>query len=169
MRHIYRMTLALVIVFGTGALGHRSVAQEATPAAECPTLTEAEVIQLVESYFTATEADDEATIEEILAEDVVHNSTLQTSGAENQPGNADEIALHNAAGPQDFTIDEIFGDEDQAAVRFTVSLGGGAISVSGIAIFKIECGEVSEIFQESTALGAALAGAAGGATPAATT
>ena len=148
-----------MIVFSTGSAS--IAAQEATPAAECPTTTEDENIALVSRWYEEVwNASDLTVIDEILSDDY----TRYRAGIPfaNAAGIDDDIAwvedLRAAFPDLTFSIEDIFADGDKVAVR-TIATGtqmgpmddmGGApateraMARENLAIWRVACGELVE-------------------------
>jgi hypothetical protein len=166
MRHLHRSLLFFVLVLGSILGFQQAVAQDASPAADCAQLSEAEIGTLAENYLIAVETGDAEQIDEILHDDVSHNLD---DAANNVPGNDDEIVVYGSLGEIDFTIMELLVSEEtqSATILYSFSFMDGQVTGTAIAIVELECGQVKDIHQESTALGALLVtGVAPEATPA---
>ncbi len=154
-----RYLMLFFVLIGALLAFQPATAQDATPAAspadDCAPLSQGEVAALAESYLIAVESGEDEQIDEILHDDVSHNLD---AAAANEAGNDDEIAVFGTLGEIDFTIEELLVSEEtqSASILYSFSFMGGEISGTAIAIVELECGQVKEIHQESTALGALL-------------
>lgn len=158
-----RRALIGLMSFGliaTAVVGGRGVAaQDATPSA-CVTTTEEENIALATAYIEAVEAMDLAAIDDLLADDFVHNQDRY--GQPDDPmSNADE---HNLAVMFEMiypgsvtTLDHVIADGETIVVASTLTITqthldpsaepvtlAEPLEVKSIGIFVIECGEIVE-------------------------
>ena len=169
------------------------IAQDATPAAECPVTTAEENAALVTLYWQEAVWGDQGIIAEVVAPDEIHHWGIggETTGFE---AFSERWALFVAAFPDlEFTVDQVVVEGDMAATRWTaigtqrgewqgIAPTGREVSWSGINVFRIECGLIAESWGEADHLGlrqqlgatdvppamATPAGAPSAATPAAT-
>jgi ketosteroid isomerase-like protein len=161
---LFFATLLACLLGLTAVAGNVGVsAQEATPEGDCRAYTEDELVAIAESYFAAIEAEDIETIDALLHEDVTHNQTDLTGGT-NDPGNEDELQQLEATGTVDYTIEATFVDEDTVIIRYTFSIDdvyGESVEATGLSVFRFECGQIIEMYQESTGFGLFLGGVGG--------
>jgi predicted ester cyclase len=165
MRIAYRRLLAGALL-SMGLIGMslapRVSAQDATPAGgDCAVTTSDENVALVLSFLDATQtvdddadtSDEQATMDQALADDVAYD----VDGMTNAPGNDDEIAyfLSNAAAFADFsyTIDNTIANDDMVAVSFTFHVAeqsipgataGATADANAVFIARIACGQIAE-------------------------
>jgi len=159
MRTARPTAMLLSIALGTVLIGAAPVAAEdASPATggECVASTAEENVALVRSFYDAIAADDEATMDALLADDVTHNANRLDMPSD-PTSNADEIMLVTAMdrlyeGSED-VIETIFGADGMVAVETTRTITGHALAGQPaklsapfafhiITIYGIECGEI---------------------------
>ncbi|MFB6218581.1 MAG: ester cyclase [Halobacteriaceae archaeon] len=119
--------------------------------------------QLVRRYLDAFNDKDRETLSELVADDVVeHGTHWEVEGFEEFMGYVEE----NVDTFADYTgsTDEMVAEDDTVVVRYTVSgvhdgeyLGieptGREVEWTGIAMYRIDDGEIAEIWLESDQLG----------------
>lgn len=160
------LALGLVVI-GLGGFvsfqGTVASAQDATPAADCRATTPEENTMLATEFLMAAEANDTEAMDGFLAEHVTHN----VPGVENQPGDEDEIAMHQASAAlfsdYTFTIDQTVAEGSNVVVFFTFNVNAhdipGATSqeatMEAVLYVEFECGEITEMYQLVDQLGLA--------------
>ena len=159
--------LGLALLFGGSPA---ATAIQATPdanmAAECPSTTEDENVAIARRWHEeAINLDELDVLNEILAPTVVHHAAggfPDTTGAEGV------IAMMSQFPPAfsdlHYTIDFVVVQDDLVVERYTATgtqdgpLGdippsGRAATWTGINIFRLECGRITEVWSEVDALG----------------
>ena len=141
------------------AIASISTANTAT-AQDCPTTTAEENVSIVEQYIQEVTAGDVAAAEEVVDDDFEHN--LSRGGIE--VGDLSAGTLVERA--PDVTVHDIFGSGENVAVRYSFPVSGDAVEgapsdasaeVTAIAIARVECGEIQEVWIEHDDFGLALA------------
>jgi predicted ester cyclase len=162
MRRFVLVALA-VVTLGIGARGDTSplaVAQDATPAAECPATTPEEnkdlVRRFVEEVYTQR---DPSRVDAFLADDF--NRTSPHRPHTNEPGNADDAARVERSLVEfpdyESTIEELIAEDDKVMVLMRIrgthqgdfaDLGveatGRAAEWWSVIIWRVECGLLAE-------------------------
>jgi predicted ester cyclase len=157
-KRLRNLVLSLLVV-GLGGFvtlnGSAVLAQDATPAVECVETTPEENAKLATDFLKAAEVNDTEAMDSYLAEHVTHN----VPGVPNQPGDEDEIAMHqsNAVLFSDYsyTIDRTVAEGNSVVVFFTFNVNAheipGATSeeatVEAVLYVEFECGQITEIYQ----------------------
>jgi ketosteroid isomerase-like protein len=156
------------VVFGlalaiAGLVPAVAIAQSPTAGGgDCPTTTPEENLTIVETYLAALDSGDEAAIDAALHDEFSHNLSRGGMEVPNEPGNADELQQFGDAGGSEvaFTVDDIFGSGDRVAVRYSFDVAPEAVADStatdpviatAIAIVRIECGAIREMWVETDA------------------
>jgi steroid delta-isomerase-like uncharacterized protein len=187
--------LAACSLFGSLALPV-SAAQDATPAAECAVTTPEENAELARAYWDEAVWGPQGKIAEVVAPNEVHHWGIAgtTNGFDEF---AERWALFNTAFPDlKFNVDLVTATDDMAATVWTatgtqegewqgLAPTGKTVSWTGINVFSIACGQITESWGEadhvglrsalgatdvpalptSEAMAAGTPGAEGGATP----
>jgi steroid delta-isomerase-like uncharacterized protein len=161
-RSVIVMIFAASLLLIPGPLA--TVAQEATPMAECPVTTPEENEEIVTQYWEEVWWGDQGTIAEIVSPDEVHHWGI---GGDTMGMDAfnERWALFFEAFPDlEFTVDLVFADENLATTLWTATgthrgewLGIAPtereVSWQGINIFRIECGLIVESWGKADHLG----------------
>jgi steroid delta-isomerase-like uncharacterized protein len=163
------MPLAAALLLSTsGALiAETGLAQEATPAAECPLPTPEENVALVLRWFTALAAGNSAEVAAVAAPDLIYHAP-----APQLPPQTDAAETWANKRLQDFpdlevTVEQVFSAGDMAAsyVRFAGTHSGDAEDARGVPAtglptewvsmvnFRVECGKIAEVWSVSDDLG----------------
>ncbi|MEZ4563469.1 MAG: ester cyclase family protein [Thermomicrobiales bacterium] len=155
--------LAACSLFGTLALPV-SAAQDATPAAECAVTTPDENVELARAYWTEAVWGPQGKIAEIVAPNEVHHWGI-VGTTEGFDAFAEGWALFNTAFPDlKFSIDAVVATDDMAATAWTatgtqegewqgIAPTGKTVSWTGINVFSIACGQITESWGEADHLG----------------
>lgn len=155
--------LAACSLFGSLALPV-SAAQEATPAAECAVTTPEENAELVRAYWAEAVWGPQGKIAEVVAPDEVHHWGIAgtTNGFDEF---AERWALFNTAFPDlKFNVDLVSATDDMAATVWTatgtqegewqgLAPTGKTVSWTGINVFSIACGQITESWGEADHIG----------------
>jgi len=119
---------------------------------------------IVRRFFEAFETNDVATMNEVLAPDLVAYSH-QTPGPQNRGDHVQGIRMWNAAFETRFTVEEQLAEADTVATRVRMSAvhsrgdfqglppTGKQIAVGGISLERIKDGKIVERHVESDFLG----------------
>ena len=160
MRFVQRVLLVgtLFVLTALGiSQGPAAVAQDATPAGDCPATTPDENVAIVTAYLIAFEAQDDAAIDAALADDYADNVDRYTAPVDDTT-NQDEVSLAHALEQyypgSAYSIVDIFGAGDKVAVTVNFTVTGHMLTgelvmletpleVEGISIFTIECGMIA--------------------------
>ena len=144
-----------------------SVAQEATPAADCPATTPDENKELVRRWFAALSGDAAQDFAELAAEDIVYHDPspeepAQTGGTEEWAGDreqdypdlnvvVEQMIAEDAtvASYQRYTGAQVGDVEEEMGVPAT----GLQTEWVSMGIFRIECGQIAEIWSVADDLG----------------
>lgn len=143
------------------------VAQDATPAAECPTTTPEENKELVRRWFEALSAGRGEELAALAAPDVVYHDPSPQKQA--QTGGVQDWASARAQDYPDLdvTVEQIIAEGDMVASyqRYTGTQQGDiedqrgipATGLStewvGMATFRVECGKIAELWSLADDLG----------------
>lgn len=157
--------LSLVALMSVASLAPRAaIAQEGTPAADCPVLTSDELESLARStLFEAYSIDDTAPVEDVLADDYTHHFGLgeTVTGAD---AYLEYLAMIFEAIEYEtpISIDAIFVDEDDQVVIGSWTHTGTQVgdlagyppsdepaTFTGITILRFECGQLVEGWAET--------------------
>lgn len=162
MSLLVALTLIVGAVSGAG-LAAGAARQGATPtSADCPSTTPAENEALVARWYDeAINEHDTAVLDEILAEDIAHDS----GAFPDEPGPRFIMEALFVGFPDiTQTMDEVISVDDTVVVRWTATgthtgefqgyaPTGESATWTGINIFQIECGRIASITTELDALG----------------
>ena len=155
--------LAACSLFGSMVLP-ASAAQDATPAAECVTTTPEENTELVRAYWDEAVWGPQGKIAEVVAPDEVHHWGIAGT-TEGFDAFAERWALFNTAFPDlKFTVDLVTATDDMAASVWTatgtqegewqgIAPTGKTVSWTGINVFAIACGQITESWGEADHVG----------------
>jgi steroid delta-isomerase-like uncharacterized protein len=142
-----------------------AIAQEATPAAECPETTAAENEAMARRWFEeALNGADLAVLDEILAEEFTyHSAALGEVTAEEA---AEKVLGPILTGFPDahYTVEEAFTGEDVVTLIWSArgthtgefqgyAPTGNTAKWTGINVYRFACGRIVEAWAESDALG----------------
>ena len=158
------VVLGLVLAgFGT------AVAEEATqgpsPAAGCPTTSEEENEAIARRWHEeAINGHDLGVLDEIVAEDVVHDAA--TFQEDRGPEWSRRVlgALFGGFPDVRHTVDEVLTEGDLVALRWTATgthegefqglePTGGQATWTGIIVYRMECGRIAAVRSEADGLG----------------
>jgi steroid delta-isomerase-like uncharacterized protein len=155
--------LAACSLFGSLVLPV-SAAQDATPAAECAATTPEENIELVNAYWTEAVWGPQGKIAEVVSPDEIHHwGVLGTT--EGFDAFAERWAIFNAAFPDlKFDVDFATATDDMVASVWTatgtqegewqgIAPTGKTVSWTGINVFAIACGQITEAWGEADHIG----------------
>jgi predicted ester cyclase len=124
-RSVFVATAALLLTLGLFAgVSRRGVAQDATPAADCPVTTPEQNKALVQRFIDEVYlARNPAAVDEFLADDF--NRTNPARPHSNEPGNEDDAA-RVARSLEEFpdltsTVDQMIAEGDKVMVLMTIS------------------------------------------------
>jgi predicted ester cyclase len=149
-----RKLISYALAMLVGSVGY---AQTAAASEHCPATTAEDNIDIVERYIQATIDRDMEVVKDLLHEDLSHN--LSRSGIEYGEVSPEELANRT---PKDLTIHQVFGDGDRVAIRYSVPVTSEAVQqaakdqtgeLNAIAITRIECGKIREVWIEQDVLG----------------
>jgi hypothetical protein len=145
----------------------RGVAQEATPAADCPATTPEENKELVHRWFTALSGGTGDDVAELAAADIVYHDPSPRDAS--QTGSTEEWASDRAQDYPDLqvTVEQVIAEGDMVASyqRYTGTQQGDiederGVPATGLAtewvsmgLFRIECGKIAEIWAVADDLG----------------
>ncbi len=155
--------LAACALFGSLALPV-SAAQDATPAAECAVTTPEENVELARAYWDEAVWGPQGKIAEVVAPNEVHHWGIAgtTNGFDEF---AERWALFNTAFPDlKFNVDLVTATDDMAATVWTatgtqegewqgIAPTGKTVSWTGINVFSIACGQITESWGEADHVG----------------
>jgi steroid delta-isomerase-like uncharacterized protein len=159
--------VALAIALFIPLLPARGVAQEATPAADCPATTPEENKALVERWFAALSGGASEDVANLAAADIVYHDPSPRE--ESQTGGTEEWASDRGQDYPDLevTVEQMIAEGDMVASyqRYTGTQQGDVedergVPATGLAtewvsmgIFRIECGKIAEIWAVADDLG----------------
>jgi steroid delta-isomerase-like uncharacterized protein len=159
--------VALAIALFIPLLPARGVAQEATPAADCPATTPEENKALVERWFAALSGGASEDVANLAAADIVYHDPSPRE--ESQTGGTEEWASDRGQDYPDLevTVEQVIAEGDMVASyqRYTGTQQGDVedergVPATGLAtewvsmgIFRIECGKIAEIWSVADDLG----------------
>jgi steroid delta-isomerase-like uncharacterized protein len=151
--------VALAIALFIPLLPARGVAQEATPAADCPATTLEENKALVERWFAASSGGTSDDVADLAAADIVYHDPSPRE--ESQTGGTEEWASDREQDYPDLqvSVEQVIAEGDMVAFhqRYTGTQQGDVedergVPATGLAtewvsmgLFRIECGKVAEI------------------------
>ena len=153
----------LLAGFGTAA------AQEATPgaspAAGCPTTSEAENEAIARRWHEdAINGGDLGVLDEILAEDVVHDAATFEEDRGREASRRVLGALVGGFPDVRHTVDDVLTEGDLVALRWTatgthegefqgIEPTGRQATWTGINVYRMECGRIAAVWSEADGLG----------------
>ena len=159
--------VALAIALFVPMLPARGVAQEATPAADCPATTPEENKELVHRWFAALSGGTSDDVADLAAADIVYHDPSPRE--ESQTGGTEEWASDRAQDYPDLqvTVEQVIAEDDMVASyqRYTGTQQGDVedergVPATGLAtewvsmgLFRIECGKIAEIWAVADDLG----------------
>jgi steroid delta-isomerase-like uncharacterized protein len=159
--------VALAIALSVPLLPARGVAQEATPAADCPATTPEENKALVERWFAALSGGASEDVANLAAADIVYHDPSPRE--ESQTGGTEEWASDRGQDYPDLevTVEQVIAEGDMVASyqRYTGTQQGDVedergVPATGLAtewvsmgLFRIECGKIVEIWAVADDLG----------------
>jgi steroid delta-isomerase-like uncharacterized protein len=145
----------------------RGVAQEATPAADCPATTPEENKELVHRWFAALSGGTSEDVTALAAADIIYHDPSPRD--ESQTGGTEEWASDRAQDYPDLhvTVEQVIAEGDIVASyqRYTGTQQGDVEDKLGIpatglstewvsmGLFRIECGRIAEIWAVADDLG----------------
>ena len=158
--------VALAIALFGPLLPARGVAQEATPAADCPATTPEENKELVHRWFAALSGGTSDDVADLAADIVYHDPSPRE---ESQTGGTGEWASDREQDYPDLqvTVERTIAEDDMVASyqRYTGTQQGDVedergVPTTGLAtewvsmgMFRIECGKIAEIWAVADDLG----------------
>jgi steroid delta-isomerase-like uncharacterized protein len=159
--------VALAIALFVPLLPARGVAQEATPAADCPATTPEENKALVERWFAALSGGASEDVANLAAADIVYHDPSPRE--ESQTGGTEEWASDRGQDYPDLevTVEQMIAEGDMVASyqRYTGTQQGDVedergVPATGLAtewvsmgLFRIECGKIAEVWAVADDLG----------------
>ena len=153
--------VALLVLISIAYAGPLSAtAQEGTPAADCPVLSEAEMEELGNAYFQAYLDEDVEALRELIADDHMRDSSLIPDLR-----SADEVVegignYFDAFEFHDRTLEHLIVADDVIVIRYTnvstqvEELAGfppsdEVATWQGITILEVECGKIINSWTEA--------------------
>jgi steroid delta-isomerase-like uncharacterized protein len=159
--------VALAIALFVPLLPARGVAQEATPAADCPATTLEENKALVERWFAALSGGTSDDVADLAAADIVYHDPSPRE--ESQTGGTEEWASDREQDYPDLqvAVEQVIAEGDMVASyqRYTGTQQGDVEDERGVpatglgtewvsmGLFRIECGKIAEIWAVADDLG----------------
>ena len=159
--------VALAIALFVPVLPARGVAQEATPASDCPATTPEENKALVERWFAALSGGTSDDVADLAAADVVYHDPSPREEA--QTGGTEGWASDREQDYPDLqvTVEQMIAEGDTVASyqRYTGTQQGDVEDEQGVpatglttewvsmGLFRIECGKIAEIWSVADDLG----------------
>jgi steroid delta-isomerase-like uncharacterized protein len=159
--------VALAIALFVPLLPARGVAQEATPAADCPATTLEENKALVERWFAALSGGTSEDVADLAAADIVYHDPSPRE--ESQTGGTEEWASDREQDYPDLqvTVAQVIAEGDVVASyqRYMGTQQGDVEDERGVpatglgtewvsmGLFRIECGKIAEIWTVADDLG----------------
>jgi steroid delta-isomerase-like uncharacterized protein len=159
--------VALAIALFVPLLLARGVAQEATPAADCPATTLEENKELVDRWFAALSGGTGDDVAELAAADIVYHDPSPRDAS--QTGGTEEWASDREQDYPDLqvTVEQVIAEDDMVATyqRYMGTQQGDVedergVPATGLAtewvsmgLFRIECGKIAEIWAVADDLG----------------
>jgi steroid delta-isomerase-like uncharacterized protein len=159
--------IALAIALFVPLLPARGVAQEATPAADCPATTPEENKALVERWFAALSGGASEDVANLAAAAIVYHDPSPRE--ESQTGGTEEWASDRGQDYPDLevTVEQVIAEGDMVASyqRYTGTQQGDVedergVPATGLAtewvsmgLFRIECGKIAEVWAVADDLG----------------
>lgn len=141
-----------------------SAAQDATPAAECAVTTPEENAELARAYWAEAVWGPQGKIAEVVAPNEIHHWGIAGT-TEGFDAFEERWALFNSAFPDlKFNVDLVTATDDMAATVWTASgtqegewqgiaPTGNSVSWTGINVFSIACGQITESWGEADHIG----------------
>ena len=159
--------VALAMALLVPLLPVRGVAQEATPAADCPATTPEENKALVERWFAALSGGTSDDVADLAAANIVYHDPSPRE--ESQTGGTEEWASDREQDYPDLqvTVEQVIAEADMVASyqRYTGTQQGDVKDERGVpstglatewvsmGMFRIECGKIAEIWAVADDLG----------------
>jgi len=159
--------VALAIALCGPLLPNRGVAQEATPAADCPATTPEENKALVDRWFAALSGGTSDDVAELASSDIVYHDPSPREEA--QSGGTEDWASDREQDYPDLqvNVEQVIAEGDMVASyqRYTGTQQGDVedelgVPATGLAtewvsmgMFRIECGKIAEIWAVADDLG----------------
>src|SRR5215212_5626480 len=159
--------VALAIALFVPLLPARGVAQEATPAADCPATTPEENKELVHRWFAALSGGTSDDVAELAAADIVYHDPSPRE--ESQTGGTEDWASDREQDYPDLqvAVEQVIAEDDMVASyqRYTGTQQGDVEDERGVpstglatewvsmGMFRIECGKIAEIWAVADDLG----------------
>ncbi len=150
------------LLLAPSALAAPTVAQDATPSAECAVTTEDENKEIVQAFFAAAANGDGAGIAETLAPDHAYHELsvdVPIATPDGSPEGASNWSNERREAITDLavTVDPIIADGNQVSSMMHWSGKdadtGADVSWSAAGFFVIECGKMSETWLVTDSLG----------------
>jgi steroid delta-isomerase-like uncharacterized protein len=161
------IVVALAIALFVPLLPARGVAQEATPAADCPATTPEENKELVHRWFAALSGGTSDDVADLAAADIVYHDPSPRE--ESQTGGTEDWASDRTQDYPDLqvTVEQVIAEDDMVASyqRYTGTQQGDVEDERGVpaiglatewvsmGLFRIECGKIAEIWAVADDLG----------------
>jgi len=161
------IVVALAIALFVPLSPARGVAQEATPAADCPATTPEENKELVQRWFAALSGGTSDDVAGLAAADIVYHDPAPQE--ESQTGGTEEWTSDRTQDYPDLqvTIEQVIAEGDMVASyqRYTGTQQGDVEDEQGVpatglttewastGFFRIECGKIAEIWAVADDLG----------------
>ena len=161
------IVVALAIAVFVPLLPARGVAQEATPAADCPATTPEENKELVHRWFAALSGGTSDDVADLAAADIVYHDPSPRE--ESQTGGTEDWASDRTQDYPDLqvTVEQVIAEDDMVASyqRYTGTQQGDVEDEQGVpatgletewvsmGLFRIECGKIAEIWSVADDLG----------------
>ena len=161
------IVVALAIALFIPLLPARGVAQEATPAADCPATTPEENKELVHRWFVALSGGTSGDLADLAAADIVYHDPSPRE--ESQTGGTEDWASDRTQDYPDLqvTVEQVIAEDDMVASyqRYTGTQQGDVEDERGVpaiglatewvsmGLFRIECGKIAEIWAVADDLG----------------
>ena len=158
------IVLALLVILIAGAAPTaRAGAQEGTPAAACPATGEEEAAALARRFVEERWTDPDA-LGELLAEDYVGHRAVGTETLSADEGQRRAREYQTAFPDVRVTIERVVADGDAVAVAWVaegtheggfdgVAATGRRAVWEGIALVRVACGRIAELWSSSDGLG----------------
>ncbi len=141
----------------------RALARQGTPAATCAPATTEESMAIAEAYFDAFNAGDAAKLGALLSPDYAHQGALVTP--QDRDLHIERMLTNRAAFPDGtYDIQDIIANGDLVAIRHVfsgtlqgpyagVEPEGQPVTVRGVHIHRIACGQIVETWNSGDGLG----------------
>ena len=161
------IVVALAIALFVPLLPAHGMAQEATPAVDCPATTPEENKELVHRWFAALSGGTSDDVADLAAADIVYHDPSPRE--ESQTGGTEDWASDRTQDYPDLqvTVEQVIAEDDMVASyqRYTGTQQGDVEDERGVpaiglatewvsmGLFRIECGKIAEIWAVADDLG----------------